>query len=136
MQKSDLTFHDGKTPYSTIPSNHASFSILEHPKQRILTLRFDGFDTKRHFSNSSEGTGNFGRELNKSPLSRPSIEERGRTMKVECPICGRIGVLQRRGNSTRIIHYQWTNGKRMFTSHKIPNTTNTLNTQNLLVTET
>jgi hypothetical protein len=41
-------------------------------------------------------------------------------MKVRCPICGIIGVLQERGNSCRVQHYQgYENGKRRYLYHKV-----------------
>jgi hypothetical protein len=38
-------------------------------------------------------------------------------MKIECPECGKTGIVERRGNSVRIVHYQYTNGKRKFVKH-------------------
>ena len=41
-------------------------------------------------------------------------------MKIECPICHVQGVLQQRGNSSRIQHYVgFENGKRIYLYHKI-----------------
>ena len=43
-------------------------------------------------------------------------------MKVKCPLCGEIGVLQKRGNSIRVIHYGYNeSGKRVFWQHTITN---------------
>lgn len=40
-------------------------------------------------------------------------------MKVKCPVCGKHGLLQKRGNNTRIQHYQgFVNGKRIYIYHK------------------
>lgn len=42
-------------------------------------------------------------------------------MKVECPICGIGGFLQKRGNSYRIQHYkEYVDGKRIYEYHRIP----------------
>jgi len=40
-------------------------------------------------------------------------------MKVVCPVCGQEGVVEQRGNSVRIVHYSWVNGKRVFTKHTV-----------------
>ena len=40
-------------------------------------------------------------------------------MKVECPVCGSLGVLQKRGGSLRIIHYEYNEGKRFFYQHTV-----------------
>ena len=41
-------------------------------------------------------------------------------MKVECPVCHVEGLLQQRGNSYRVQHYQgFENGKRTYLYHKI-----------------
>jgi hypothetical protein len=41
-------------------------------------------------------------------------------MKIECPICHVEGVLQQRGNSYRVQHYQgFENGKRIYLYHKV-----------------
>jgi hypothetical protein len=41
-------------------------------------------------------------------------------LKILCPICGVEGVLQQRGNSYRIQHYQgFKNGKRNYQYHKV-----------------
>jgi hypothetical protein len=40
-------------------------------------------------------------------------------MKIECPVCGREGTLEVRGNSQRIVHYEYVNGKRVFSKHTI-----------------
>ena len=40
-------------------------------------------------------------------------------MKVECPQCHRIGILENRVNSQRVIHYEYINGRRVFTKHLI-----------------
>jgi hypothetical protein len=41
-------------------------------------------------------------------------------MKVECPVCHVQGVLQQRGNSSRVQHYQgFKDGKRVYLYHKV-----------------
>ena len=41
-------------------------------------------------------------------------------MKVDCPVCHIEGVLQQRGNSSRIQHYvRFENGKRIYQYHKM-----------------
>ena len=40
-------------------------------------------------------------------------------MKVVCPVCNQFGILEERGNSQRIIHYQYLDGKRILTKHKV-----------------
>ena len=40
-------------------------------------------------------------------------------MKVKCPVCGSLGVLQKRGGSIRIIHYEYNEGKRVFYQHTV-----------------
>ena len=40
-------------------------------------------------------------------------------MKVVCPVCGQEGVVEQRGNSVRIVHYSWVNGKRVFMKHTV-----------------
>ena len=41
-------------------------------------------------------------------------------MKVECPVCGRMGILQVRGNSERVQHYVgFRDGKRVYLYHKV-----------------
>jgi hypothetical protein len=41
-------------------------------------------------------------------------------MKIECPVCHTEGVLQQRGNSYRVQHYQgFENGKRIYLYHKV-----------------
>jgi hypothetical protein len=41
-------------------------------------------------------------------------------MKIRCPICGIDGLLQQRGNSYRVQHYQgYENGKRLYLYHKV-----------------
>lgn len=41
-------------------------------------------------------------------------------MKVECPVCGRMGILQVRGNSERVQHYVgFKDGKRVYLYHKV-----------------
>jgi hypothetical protein len=43
-------------------------------------------------------------------------------MKVKCPVCGFVGILQQRGNSYRVQHYQgFENGKRSYLYHKVSN---------------
>ncbi len=43
-------------------------------------------------------------------------------MKVLCAVCGAVGVLEVRGSSQRVVHYQYVNGKRIFSRHKIVGT--------------
>ena len=45
-------------------------------------------------------------------------------MKVQCPICNQLGILEERGKSQRIIHYQYVDGKRLLTKHKLSLGTN------------
>jgi hypothetical protein len=41
-------------------------------------------------------------------------------MKVKCPVCGIVGILQQRGNSYRVQHYRgFENGKRSYQYHKV-----------------
>ncbi|MEM3618586.1 MAG: hypothetical protein QXK47_05895 [Candidatus Bathyarchaeia archaeon] len=41
-------------------------------------------------------------------------------MKVECPVCGRMGIVEQRGNSIRILHYVgYHDGKRIYERHKV-----------------
>ncbi len=41
-------------------------------------------------------------------------------MKVLCPVCNAEGILEERGNSKRILHYQgFSNGKRTYIKHKV-----------------
>jgi len=41
-------------------------------------------------------------------------------MKVECPVCSRMGILEQRGNSSRVLHYKgFFNGKRVYEKHSI-----------------
>jgi hypothetical protein len=40
-------------------------------------------------------------------------------MKVECLVCGNVGILEQRGNSQRIVHYTYVEGKRTFTKHLV-----------------
>ena len=40
-------------------------------------------------------------------------------MKMVCPVCGQEGVVEQRGNSVRIVHYSWVNGKRVFMKHTV-----------------
>ena len=40
-------------------------------------------------------------------------------MKVECPVCGVEGILEQRGNSVRVVHYRWADGKRIFSRHTV-----------------
>jgi len=35
----------------------------------------------------------------------------GKEMKAECPTCHREGVVEQRGNSVRILHYEYVDGK-------------------------
>ena len=42
-----------------------------------------------------------------------------RMVKVVCPICGKMGVLEIRGNSRRVVHYYYENGKRIFVKHTV-----------------
>ena len=46
-------------------------------------------------------------------------------MKAVCPVCGREGVVEQRGNSVRIVHYSWVNGKRVFMKHTVKKGTET-----------
>jgi hypothetical protein len=39
--------------------------------------------------------------------------------KILCSVCGVVGVLEVRGNSQRVIHYQYVDGKRIFSRHKV-----------------
>lgn len=39
-------------------------------------------------------------------------------MKVLCS-CGREGILEVRGGSSRVVHYEWVDGKRIFTRHRV-----------------
>ena len=45
-------------------------------------------------------------------------------MKVLCPICNQVGILEQRGNSQRIVHYQYVDGKRILNKHKVNMGTN------------
>ena len=41
-------------------------------------------------------------------------------MKVECPICGAVGVLQQRGRSYRVQHYMgFKDGRRLYSYHAV-----------------
>jgi hypothetical protein len=41
-------------------------------------------------------------------------------MKIECPICGTVGFLQKRGNGCRVQHYMgFKNGRRLYSYHAI-----------------
>ena len=41
-------------------------------------------------------------------------------MKVECPVCHMQGILEKRGNSERVLHYKgYSNGKRIYEKHTI-----------------
>ncbi len=40
-------------------------------------------------------------------------------MKIECPVCHVEGILEQRGNSSRVIHYQYVNDKRIFVKHAL-----------------
>ena len=42
-------------------------------------------------------------------------------MKVECPVCGQVGILEQRGNSARVVHYRYVDGTRIFTKHTLKN---------------
>ena len=43
-------------------------------------------------------------------------------MKMNCPICNNVGLLQQRGNNYRIQHYQvFIDGKRSYLYHRIDN---------------
>ncbi|MEM3063239.1 MAG: hypothetical protein QW303_06835 [Nitrososphaerota archaeon] len=52
---------------------------------------------------------------------------RMRRMKVVCPICNQAGILETRGNSRRVIHYQWVNNKQIFIAHRVDSIKETLN---------
>jgi hypothetical protein len=45
-------------------------------------------------------------------------------MKALCPVCNQIGILEERGNSQRIVHYQYVDGKRILNKHKVDMGTN------------
>jgi hypothetical protein len=48
-----------------------------------------------------------------------------------CSVCGMEGILEKRGQSVRIIHYSWVDGKRIFSRHKLMGTVgNSLGTDN------
>jgi len=50
-------------------------------------------------------------------------------MKIACPICGKVGILETRGNSQRVVHYRYDeNGKRIFTKHRIDKNLGTMGT--------
>jgi len=51
-------------------------------------------------------------------------------MKVVCPVCGREGTLETIGNYRRVVHYEYVNGKRVFTRHKIGTNWNSLEQKN------
>ena len=41
-------------------------------------------------------------------------------MKIECPICGVIGILEVRGQSQRVLHYKgFVDGKRVYEKHPV-----------------
>jgi hypothetical protein len=40
-------------------------------------------------------------------------------MKTKFPVCGSEGILEQRGNSQRVVHYRYVDGKRVFTKHRI-----------------
>jgi hypothetical protein len=40
-------------------------------------------------------------------------------LKVVCSVCGREGILEVRGNSQRVVHYEWVSDRRVFTRHTI-----------------
>ena len=41
-------------------------------------------------------------------------------MKIECPVCGVIGILEVRGNSHRVLHYKgFVDGKRVYEKHSV-----------------
>ena len=40
-------------------------------------------------------------------------------MKATCSICGKIGVIEQRGKSVRLVHYEYLDGKRVFVKHTI-----------------
>jgi len=43
-------------------------------------------------------------------------------MKVVCPVCGRMGFLEVRGNSGRVVHYVgFHEGKRVYERHTVKN---------------
>jgi hypothetical protein len=45
-------------------------------------------------------------------------------MKIKCTVCGNVGILEIRGNSQRIIHYQYVDDKRVLTKHLVSMGTN------------
>lgn len=49
-------------------------------------------------------------------------------MKALCKVCGNVGILEVRGQSQRIIHYQYVNGKRIFSRHKVMGTVSDIGT--------
>jgi hypothetical protein len=57
-------------------------------------------------------------------------------MKAVCSVCGNVGILEVRGNSQRIVHYRYVDGKRTFTKHLVNIGTddgNSVGTENPLV---
>ena len=40
-------------------------------------------------------------------------------LTVLCPVCGVEGILEQRGNSARVVHYEWVDDRRVFTRHTI-----------------
>jgi hypothetical protein len=40
-------------------------------------------------------------------------------MKVVCPECHKIGILEQRGNSQRVVHYRYVDSKRVFERHTV-----------------
>ena len=48
--------------------------------------------------------------------------------KILCPVCNVEGILEKRGNSERIIHYSWVNGKRIFSRHNVTDAVNDVKT--------
>jgi hypothetical protein len=40
-------------------------------------------------------------------------------LKVLCPVCDKQGILEQRGNSSRVVHYEWVGGRRVFTKHTV-----------------
>jgi hypothetical protein len=41
-------------------------------------------------------------------------------MKVECSVCGNVGILEQRGNSQRVLHYKGIfSGKRLYEKHTL-----------------
>jgi hypothetical protein len=57
-------------------------------------------------------------------------------MKVECPVCHREGVVEQRGNSVRFVHYEYIDGRRVFTRHTVKGTDGNMGTMGTEKTNT